>query len=110
MALEHKNANRVATDRGNFDSGCAGQHHASRGGDGTSGERKETNSIELARSGIRGQRRTRRAGQDAYDAPEGGRAAEDGKRQPTSAGAAEANELAQDLRRSQGRGQRRSIV
>src|SRR5580704_2739796 len=117
MALEHKNANGIATDRRHFGGGCAGkdhggrrQHHASRGGDGTGGKWKETNSVELAGSGVRGQRRTGRTGEDAHDAAEGGRAAEDGKRQSKSAGAAEGNELAQGVRRSQGRGQRGSIV
>src|SRR5580700_4142353 len=117
MALEHKNANRVATNRRHFDSGCAGkdhswrrQHHASRGGNGTSGERAQTYSSELAGSGIRGQRRPGRTGEDAYDAPERGWPAEDGKCKSTSARVVEAYELAQSVRRSQGRGQRRAIV
>src|SRR5271156_5219503 len=117
MVHEYENAKRVATDRRHFSGGCAGedygrrrQHHASRSGDGTGGEWKETNSVELAGSGIRGQRRTRRAGEDAYDAPEGGRAAQDGKRESKSTGASKGNELAQGLRHLQGRGERRSIV
>ena len=47
---------------------------------------------------------------DAYDATEGRRAAQDGKRQSKSAGAAEGNEPAQGLRRSRGRVRRSSIV
>src|ERR1700740_3100491 len=117
MAHERKNANRTATGRRDFGGGYQGtdhsgrgQHHASRGRHEPVGKGKQENPVEHARGGLHRQLWARRAREDAYHSSKSGWPGQNGKPQRKSAGTAQGNQLAQGLRRSQGRRQRGSIV